>query len=272
MQSLLQYREIGRYTERELHNLSQKGRTWSAGEESHGQPRHSSDFDLEAARATSKSDNAENHSERGASPDPHSHLSSDLEDALEKSVPNTANSRSGRAVDTSHFKHRKDGKIEVKSNGPDDPTNPLNWPLRTRYWNLAVLFCLVFVQAWAGACDSQANRVASRQFHVSRTAENLDTAMYLIGIGAGALFAGPLSEAYGRNVMYLTTTFCYLLFVLGTALVKNFGGQIVCRLFVGLFAATTLTINGSSVSDQFGPLERSLTFPLIALPNVAGEY
>lgn len=134
-----------------------------------------------------------------------------------------------------------------------------------------VLFFLVFTQAWAGACDSQANKVASKDFHVSRVAENLDTVMYLAGIGTGALFAGPLSEAYGRNVMYLVTTSCYLLFVLGTALVTKIGGQIVCRLFVGLFAATTLTINGSSISDQFGPLQRSIVFPIIAFPNIAGE-
>lgn len=272
MQSLGQYREIGRYTERELHKLSEKDRAWSAGGDLHSQSHCSSDFDVEAARTSARNDKAENESERALFSDPRSQLFSDYEDPPGKLPPNRFNSQSGAAVDASHFKHRDDGKIEVKSNGPSDPTNPLNWPLRTRCWNLAVLFCLVSVQAWAGACDSQANRVASRQFHVSQVAENLDTAMYLIGIGAGALFAGPLSEAYGRNVMYLTTAFCYLLFVLGTALVKNFGAQIVCRLFVGLFAATTLTINGSSVSDQFGPLERSVAFPIIAFANVAGEH
>lgn len=242
MQSLRQYRQIGRYIEARLHHCSEKGRSWSAADDLHVRSQRSStDVDLEAARATSGSEKVEDQSERDASPDP------------------------------LQVQHRDDGKVEVQSEGPDDPTNPLNWPLRTRCKNLMILFFLVFTQAWAGACDSQANKVASREFRVSRVAENLDTAMYLVGIGTGALFAGPLSEAYGRNVAYLVTTSCYLLFVLGTALVANFGGQVVCRFLVGLFAATTLTINGSSVSDQFGPLQRSIVFPIIAFPNIGGE-
>jgi hypothetical protein len=49
-----------------------------------------------------------------------------------------------------------------------------------------------------------ANAQASREFHVSKVAEN---AMYLFDIGSGALFAGPLSETVGRNLTCLISTF-----------------------------------------------------------------
>lgn len=130
---------------------------------------------------------------------------------------------------------------------------------------------LIFAQGWAGSADSPANERASREFGVSQTAQNLSTAMYLFGIGSGALFAGPLSESIGRNPTYLVSTFIYLFFVLGSALTPTFAGQVICRYFVGLFSSPTLSINGSSVGDQFRPVKRTFVFPMIAWANIAGK-
>ena len=159
----------------------------------------------------------------------------------------------------------------VCTTGDDDPFDPRNWPLLDRCKNIAILAFLIFVQAWAGSAASMANSVISAEFHVSQVAENLSTAMYLFGIASGALFVGPLSETVGRNPTYLGGTFLYLLFVLGCALTPNYGGQIVCRFFVGLCSSATLAINGGSVRDQFRPVKRSWVFPVIAWANVAGK-
>ncbi|KAL6822651.1 MFS general substrate transporter [Trichoderma sp. SZMC 28015] len=154
--------------------------------------------------------------------------------------------------------------------GPEDTLNPQNWPLISRCKNLFILAFLIFTQGWAGGSQSMENAVASSTFHVSQTTENLDTAMYLFGVGTGAPFAGPLSETVGRNPVYLLATFCYLFFVLGSAKATTFGGRITCRYFVGLFASATLSINGSSVRDQFRDVKRAFVFPIIAWVNVIG--
>lgn len=154
---------------------------------------------------------------------------------------------------------------------PDDALNPQNWSLISRCKNLAILALLIFVQGWAGASESMENSVASSAFHVSQVSENLDTAMYLFGIGIGAPFAGPLSETVGRNPVYLLATFFYLFFVLGSAKATTFGGRITCRYFVGFFSSATLSINGSSVRDQFRDVKRAFVFPIIAWVNVIGE-
>ncbi|KAK5994359.1 MFS-type transporter kojT [Cladobotryum mycophilum] len=154
--------------------------------------------------------------------------------------------------------------------GTDDPINPQDWPLISRCKNLAILSFLIFVQGWAGASDSMENSRASSTFHVSKVTENLSTAVYLIGVGMGSPFAGPLSESVGRNPTYLVSTFCYLCFVLGSAKSRSFGGRIACRYFVGLFSSSTLAINGSSVRDQFRSVKRAFVFPIIAWVNVIG--
>jgi hypothetical protein len=163
----------------------------------------------------------------------------------------------------------KDNRHRVVASEEDDPIDPKNWPLLHRSKNIAILSFLIFVQGWAGAAESMANTNASQEFGVGKVAENLSTAMYLFGIGSGSLFAGPLSESYGRNPVYLVSTFCYLFFVLGCALTPTFGGQVVCRYLVGLSSSATLSINGSSVRDQFRPVKRAFVFPVIAWANVA---
>ncbi|RYP55614.1 hypothetical protein DL769_010104 [Monosporascus sp. CRB-8-3] len=64
------------------------------------------------------------------------------------------------------------------------------------------------------------------------------------------IFAGPLSESVGRNPTYLVSTFCYMLFVMGSALAPEFAGQIVCRYIVSLFSSAILGINGSSITGD----------------------
>jgi hypothetical protein len=175
-------------------------------------------------------------------------------------------------LDSSPGLHRsdKDNKIYVTTTGEHDPLDPRNWPMLERSKNIAILAYLIFVQAWAGAAESMANSTASSEQGHSKVAENLTISMYLFGIGAGSLFAGPLSETFGRNPTYLVSTFCFLFFVLGAALAPNFGGRMACRFFMGLFASATLTVNGSSVKDQFRPVKRAFVFPAIAWVNVAG--
>ncbi|CAG8902998.1 unnamed protein product [Penicillium egyptiacum] len=162
------------------------------------------------------------------------------------------------------------GCIWVRIRDETDQLDPKNWTLLSRFKNIVILSLLIFAQAWAGSADSQANERASREFGVSQTAENLSTAMYLFGISSGSLFAGPFSESIGRNPTYLVSTLMFLLFVLGSARTRTFAGQVICRYFVGLSSSATLSINGSSVGDQFRPVKRAFVFPMIAWANIAG--
>jgi DHA1 family multidrug resistance protein-like MFS transporter len=190
---------------------------------------------------------------------------------LSKYMNTISGPRLKNAPSTSKANRHYEGHVIVDTVGHDDPLDPHNWALTARCKNIAILSFLIFAQAWAGGADSMANMEISQAFGVSKLAENLSQAMYLFGIGSGSLFVGPLSETVGRNPTYLLFTFCYMFFVLGSALTSTFVGQIVCRYFVGLFASATLAINGASVGDQFRPVKRAFVFPVIAWANVAGN-
>jgi MFS family permease len=98
----------------------------------------------------------------------------------------------------------------------------------------------------------------------------VSTGLYLAGFGVGSMFAGPLSETFGRNAIYFSTMIIYMIFILGSALAPNIGAQLTFRFLAGFFGSTPLTYAGGSISDIWSPLEKTFAFPLYAIPGFAG--
>ncbi|THX49569.1 MFS general substrate transporter [Aureobasidium pullulans] len=146
-----------------------------------------------------------------------------------------------------------------------DQADPHNWSNGKRLWTTAILFLLVFSQGWVSACDSNIAKPASKELHVSQTTETLATALFLLGISAGSLVVGPLSEELGRNPVYLVPSMFYLCFTLGDALTPNFGAQITFRFLAGVSASPALSIYGGSLADLYTTEEREKLWPFFAL-------
>lgn len=148
--------------------------------------------------------------------------------------------------------------------GPDDPNDPHNWPFWKRVPCTLLIAAIGCVVGLASAIDSSGLAQAAQNFGVAPVTESLATGLFLVGFGAGALFAGPISETVGRNPVYISTLAVYMLFVMGSALAPSLQTQLVLRFFAGLFGSTPLTCAGGSVSDLWSPLERVFAFPIFA--------
>lgn len=154
--------------------------------------------------------------------------------------------------------------------GPNDPMNPKSWSRTKRFavtFSVASIGCVVGL---ASAIDSSAVKEASAEFGVSEVVESMATGLFLIGFGAGALFAGPFSETLGRNPVYIVTLALYMIFVMAAALSPNIGAQLAFRFIGGCFAATPLVCAGGTISDIWSPMERVYTFPIFAVAAFAG--
>ena len=117
---------------------------------------------------------------------------------------------------------------------------------------------------FASSIDSGALPQAAADFGVSQVTESLATGLFLIGFGCGALIAGPISEAVGRNPVYITTLSLYMIFIMASGLAPNIGAQLAFRFLAGLFGSTPLTCAGGSISDLWSPMERVYAFPVFA--------
>ena len=145
-----------------------------------------------------------------------------------------------------------------------DNMNPHNWAYWPRIGATILIAGIGFVVGFASAIDSAALPQAARQFGVSEVTESLATGLYLVGLGIGALYAGPVSETVGRNPVYIVSLFIYMIWIMAAGLAPNISSQLIFRFLAGFFGSTPLTCAGGSLSDLWDPMERVYTFPVFA--------
>lgn len=63
----------------------------------------------------------------------------------------------------------------------------------------------------------------SERFHVGREVAILSISLYVIGLGIGPLFAGPISEIYGRNIVYRMSFAMFFVFSFPVAFAPDIG-------------------------------------------------
>lgn len=110
----------------------------------------------------------------------------------------------------------------------------------------------------------------AREFHVSREVTVLAISLFVMGLGVGPLLVGPLSEVYGRNIIYRISFIMFFIFSWPVAFAPNIGSShlpclrllpnglcfylavyLIFRFVTGYCGAAFLSVAGGSVSDMF---------------------
>lgn len=89
----------------------------------------------------------------------------------------------------------------------------------------------------------------------------LGLSLFLWGLGLGAIIAAPVSEYYGRRIVYLTTVPIFGLFILGSGLAQNFTTLAVCRFFAGFFGSAVVSVGGGTNADLWRPTLAGVVYP-----------
>jgi len=166
-----------------------------------------------------------------------------------------------------------------------DKDNPLNWPL----WYRSIVIGAVSYSTWTVVLYSTSYTSSMpgmmEEFHVtSEPVATLGVTTYLLGLAVGSLILAPLSEMYGRRIVYAGSLAFYCLMVLPCALATSLSEVLVVRFF-GAVAGSAMIANApGSVSDivtenyralafsiwSIGPMNGPVTGPLIG--GFAAEY
>lgn len=97
----------------------------------------------------------------------------------------------------------------------------------------------------------------AREFHItSSTVVTLTVSIYLCGFAIGPMFIAPLSELYGRLVIYHTCNVFYIGFIIACALGKNTAMFLAFRFLAGCASSGPLTVGGGTVADVVPPAQR----------------
>lgn len=63
----------------------------------------------------------------------------------------------------------------------------------------------------------------SNSFHVGHEVAILSISLYVMGLGIGPLFAGPISEVHGRNIVYRISFVLFFVFSFPVAFAPDIG-------------------------------------------------
>ncbi len=104
----------------------------------------------------------------------------------------------------------------------------------------------------------------------NRDVGSFAVSIYLLGYAFGPLFLAPLSELYGRLVVYHICTALFLVMNVCCALAINMPMLIIFRFLTGLVGACPLTIGPGTVSDCFKQDERGRAMAVWTMPVLLG--
>jgi MFS family permease len=85
----------------------------------------------------------------------------------------------------------------------------------------------------------------------------LGVSLYVLGLGFGPVLAAPISETYGRAVVYRASLPLSMLFTLGAGFSKSFASLLVCRFLAGLLGSPVLSVGAGTNADLFPPRTRA---------------
>ncbi|KAI1384847.1 major facilitator superfamily domain-containing protein [Hypoxylon trugodes] len=145
----------------------------------------------------------------------------------------------------------KSAQKEVGWENDDDPENPQNWTLSKKAINIGIVCILAFVTPMASSTIGPAIPLVVSDLHETRKpVVALVVSIYVLGFAFGPLVTSPLSELYGRRLIYNISNVVHLAFTIGCALAPNMAVLIVFRFIAGCFGATSLNVAGGSIADQ----------------------
>lgn len=111
----------------------------------------------------------------------------------------------------------------------------------------------------------------ARDFHITDTViQTFTVNIYLLAFAVGPVFLAPLSEIYGRLIIYQSCNLLFIAFTIGCAFSTNVSMFLVFRVLAGLFASGPLSIGGGTIADVTTQGERGKAIALWGLGPLLG--
>ncbi|KAH6884115.1 major facilitator superfamily domain-containing protein [Thelonectria olida] len=155
--------------------------------------------------------------------------------------------------------------------GPDDPKNPMNWSSARKWSNIGALSLMTLLTPLGSSMFAPGVPDIMVEFGSSNS--NLATfivSVYVLGFAFGPLLAAPLSEIYGRALVFNVANVIFIIFTVATALSKNMGMIIVFRFLMGFSGSTPITNGSGTISDMFPVEQRGKAMAVWAMGPLLG--
>jgi multidrug resistance protein len=102
------------------------------------------------------------------------------------------------------------------------------------------------------------------EFKVGTEVVTLGVSLFVLGFAIGPLLWAPLSELYGRQVLFIGTYLALTAFNAGAAGSQNIQTLLILRFFAGAFGSSPLTNAGGVIADMFAASHRGVAMAIFA--------
>ncbi|KAF5648506.1 multidrug resistant protein [Fusarium tjaetaba] len=155
--------------------------------------------------------------------------------------------------------------------GPDDPNNPMNWPAKKKWSCIGALSVMTLLTPLGSSMFAPGVPDIMREFETSnRNIATFVVSVYVLGFAFGPLLAAPLSEIYGRAIVFNIANVLFLIMTVATALSQNMPMLIVFRFLMGFTGSTPVTNGSGTISDIFPVQERGKAMAVWAMGPLLG--
>ncbi|KAI1842231.1 hypothetical protein JX265_001409 [Neoarthrinium moseri] len=152
-----------------------------------------------------------------------------------------------------------------------DLDNPRNWPSWRKWLIVAVITPIDLSVSWGASGFSPASASFQAEFGLSENVATLGLSLYILGLALGPMSLAPLSEFFGRSVIYIGSYAVFLVLLAATALIKSVCGFMVLRFFSGLFAAVTIANFGGTIADMWTHHETGIAMSIYLWAATCGS-
>lgn len=137
--------------------------------------------------------------------------------------------------------------------GENDPENPMEWPAWKKWCVIIIISSTSTMVTCTSSVVSTAYEGIEKDLHIGREVAILGLSLFVLGLGFGPIFLGPISEFFGRRPVYVISLTVYFLFNFPVAFANNPAVFFIFRFLTGCVGSAFLTVAGGSISDLYAP-------------------
>ena len=153
---------------------------------------------------------------------------------------------------------------------PNDPRNPMLFSPSMKWFLTLVVAIATLAVALISSAYTGGMAEMMAELHMGQEVATLGVSLFVVGFAVGPLFWAPLSELFGRQVLFISTYAALTAFNGGCVGAKNSWTLLILRFFAGAFGSSPLTNAGGIIADMFPAAERGLAMSLFAAAPFMG--
>ncbi|KAL4762605.1 MFS transporter [Aspergillus foveolatus] len=153
---------------------------------------------------------------------------------------------------------------------PNDPRNPMEFSAMMKWFLTGVAAIATLAVALVSSAYTGGVAEIQAEFGIGSEVATLGVSLFVLGFAIGPLLWAPLSEMFGRQIVYFFTYMALTAFNCGCAGAKNSWTLIILRFFAGAFGSSPLTNAGGVIADMFSAKQRGVAMSLFAAAPFLG--